>query len=162
MKGVVTLIPQDDPDKLEKRAALATLIGYMRVSTLDQNPDLQRDALKQAGCGKIFSDTKSGKDTEREGLKKALEYLRPGDTLVVWKLDRLGLSLRDLIEIVRTLEGKGIGFKNIQESIDTTTPGGKLVFHVFAALAEFERDIIRERTHAGLRKASVRSREEHI
>lgn len=134
-------------------------VGYARVSTLDQNLHLQEDALKKAECDRIFSDTKSGKDALREGLEEALEYLRPGDTLVVWKLDRLGRSLKDLIEIVQTLQGKGIGFKSLQESIDTTTPGGKLVFHVFAALAEFERDIIRERTHAGLTAARARGRQ---
>lgn len=134
------------------------LIGYARVSTLDQNLGLQRDALEEAGCERIFTDTKSGKDTERTGLKEALKYARSGDTLIVWKLDRLGRSLKDLIEIVQTLQGRGIGFKSLQESIDTTTPGGKLVFHVFAALAEFERDIIRERTHAGLTAARARGR----
>lgn len=134
-------------------------VGYARVSTLDQNLELQSDALEEAGCDRIFTDTKSGKDTERTGLKEALEFTRPGDTLVVWKLDRLGRSLKDLIEIVQTLQGRGIGFKSLQESIDTTTPGGKLVFHVFAALAEFERDIIRERTHAGLTAARARGRQ---
>jgi len=125
------------------------LIGYARVSTLEQNLDLQKDALARAGCEQTFEDKESGTKTERPGLTRALEALRPGDTLVVWKLDRLGRSLKHLVETVQNLNEKGIGFKSLQESIDTTTSGGKLVFHVFAALAEFERDIIRERTQAG-------------
>jgi DNA invertase Pin-like site-specific DNA recombinase len=134
------------------------LVGYARVSTMDQHLDLQHDALKQARCEKTFEDTMSGAKAERPGLQHALAYLREGDTLVVWKLDRLGRSLRDLITIVADLETRRIGFKSLQESIDTTTPGGRLIFHVFAALAEFERDIIRERTHAGLTAARARGR----
>jgi DNA invertase Pin-like site-specific DNA recombinase len=132
--------------------------GYARVSTLDQNLDLQRDALAKAGCERVFEDTASGAKAERAGLEQALSHLREGDTLVVWKLDRLGRSLKHLIETVQELEKRGIGFKSLQESIDTTTSGGKLVFHIFAALAEFERDIIRERTAAGLAAARVRGR----
>jgi DNA invertase Pin-like site-specific DNA recombinase len=134
------------------------LVGYARVSTTDQHLDLQRDALKQARCEKTFEDTMSGAKAERPGLQHALAYLREGDTLVVWKLDRLGRSLRDLMTIMADLEQRGIGFKSLQESIDTTTPGGRLIFHVFAALAEFERDLIRERTHAGLTAARARGR----
>ena len=133
-------------------------IGYARVSTSDQNPDLQTDALKKENCNQIFSDTASGAKTDRPGLEEALTYLRNGDTLVVWKLDRLGRSLKHLIEVVNLLKERGIYFKSIQESIDTSTSGGKLIFHVFGALAEFERDIIRERTMAGLKAARARGR----
>ncbi len=134
------------------------LVGYARVSTQDQNLDLQQDALTSAGCEKIFIDHVSGAQAERVGLDQALEYMRPGDTLVVWKLDRLGCSLRHLVETIQLMASKEIGFKSLQENIDTTTSGGKLVFHLFAALAEFERDIIRDRTHAGLAAARVRGR----
>lgn len=134
------------------------LVGYARVSTLDQNLDLQRDALDRAGCERVFTDTASGAKAERAGLAAALDFLRPGDTLAVWKLDRLGRSLKHLIETVQELEGRGVGFRSLQESIDTTSSGGKLVFHLFAALAEFERDIIRERTQAGLAAARARGR----
>jgi DNA invertase Pin-like site-specific DNA recombinase len=134
------------------------LVGYARVSTTEQNLDLQRDALAQAGCGRIFTDTASGSTAERPGLAGALNYVREGDVLAVWKLDRLGRSLKDLIEIVTALAHRGIGFKSLQESMDTTTPGGKLIFHVFAALAEFERGVIRERTQAGLTAARSRGR----
>ncbi len=134
------------------------LIGYARVSTLDQNLDLQRDALHKSGCEKIYTDTISGAKAQRPGLAECLSYARRGDTVVVWKLDRLGRSLKNLIEITGQLEGQGIGLKSLQESIDTSTPGGKLVFHVFGALAEFERDLIRERTNAGLTAARARGR----
>lgn len=134
------------------------LIGYARVSTQDQNLDLQKDALIKGGCQKIYEDIASGAKSSRTGLDEALTYLREGDTLVVWKLDRLGRSLKHLIEVVTSLHEKGIGFKSLQENIDTTTPGGKLVFHVFGALAEFEREIIRERTKAGLTAARARGR----
>ena len=134
------------------------LVGYARVSTADQNLDLQQDALVQAGCGKVFTDVISGAQAERPGLTEALAFLREGDTLVVWKLDRLGRSLQNLIETVRALQLRGIGFKSLQERLDTTTSGGKLIFHLFAALAEFERDIIRERTQAGLASAKARGR----
>ena len=133
-------------------------IGYARVSTLDQNLDLQNDALKKSGCEKIYSDTLSGANASRPGLDECLGYARRGDTVVVWKLDRLGRSLKNLIEVVRDLEARGVGFKSLQENIDTTTPGGKLVFHVFASLAEFERDLVRERTQAGLAAARARGR----
>jgi len=133
-------------------------IGYSRISTSDQNLDLQTDALDKEGCNQIFSDTASGAKTDRPGLEEALSYLRKGDTLVVWKLDRLGRSLKHLIEVVNLFDDLGIYFKSIQESIDTSTSGGKLIFHVFGALAEFERDIIRERTMAGLKAARTRGR----
>jgi DNA invertase Pin-like site-specific DNA recombinase len=135
------------------------LVGYARISTQDQNLDLQRDGLEQAGCEKTFTDLSRGTQTERGGLNEALAYCRPSDTLVVWKLDRLGRSLPHLIETVQELQKRGIGFKSLQESIDTTTSGGKLIFHVFAALAEFERDLIRERTNAGLAAARARGRQ---
>lgn len=134
------------------------LIGYARVSTTDQNLDLQQDALKAANCERIHTDTASGAKTERPGLNKALAECRTGDTLVVWKLDRLGRSLPHLVETVRELVSRGVGFKSLQENIDTTTSGGKLIFHIFASLAEFERDIIRERTNAGLAAARARGR----
>lgn len=133
-------------------------IGYARVSTQDQTVDLQLDALKKADCGKVYSDTVSGAKFERKGLEQALQYLRPGDTLVVWRLDRLGRSLPHLIETIRTLEDRGIGFRSLTENIDTTSPGGKLIFHIFGALAEFERDLIRERTQAGLQAARARGK----
>ncbi len=134
------------------------LVGYARVSTNDQNLDLQRDALGSAGCERIFTDTASGAKAQRPGLAEALKLCRAGDTLVVWKLDRLGRSLPHLVETVRDLVTQSVGFKSLQENIDTTTSGGKFVFHVFASLAEFERDIIRERTKAGLSAARARGR----
>ncbi len=132
------------------------LIGYARISTQDQTLSLQQDALEKAGCVRIFTDTVSSTKQERKGLTEALSHLRSGDTLVVWRLDRLGRSLRHLIDTITELHDRGVGFKSLQENIDTTTSGGKLVFHIFGALAEFEREIIRERTQAGL--ASARSR----
>ena len=134
------------------------LVGYARVSTGDQSLDLQLDALERAGCEKVFRDVARGGLDSRKGLSEALNYIREGDTLVVWRLDRLGRSLKHLIETVAGLSAKGLGFKSVQEQIDTTTSGGKLVFHVFGALAEFEREIIRERTRAGLQAARQRGR----
>lgn len=134
------------------------LIGYARVSTEDQNLNLQRDALQHAGCLKTYEDRISGAQAERPGLATALEVLRGGDTLVIWRLDRLGRSLKDLIHLVEKLESQGIGLKSLQENIDTTSSGGRLVFHVFGALAEFERNLIRERTQAGLSAARARGR----
>ena len=135
------------------------LIGYARVSTSDQNPALQVDALERAGCERIFVDEGvSGSKKSRPELDKCLDHVRSGDSLVVWKLDRLGRSLPHLLEVVGDLEGRGIQFKSLQETIDTSTPGGKLVFHVFCSLAEFERDLIRERTNAGLAAARARGR----
>lgn len=133
-------------------------VFYARVSTSDQSLDLQLDAAERASCGKVFTDTISGAKSSRPGLDECLVFLRPGDCLVVWKLDRLGRSLRHLIDLMADLEGRGVGFRSLQESIDTTTPGGKLVMHVFAALAEFERDLIQERTKAGLAAARARGR----
>lgn len=134
------------------------LIGYARVSTLDQNPQLQKDALKKIGCERIYEDKISGTVTERPGLQKVKEMLRKGDTLVVWRLDRLGRSLKDLIEWMNYLEGEEVALKSLQENIDTSTSTGKLVFHIFGALAEFERNLIRERTMAGLAAARARGR----
>jgi DNA invertase Pin-like site-specific DNA recombinase len=134
------------------------LIGYARVSTEDQNLNLQRDALENAGCEQIFTDRVSGTKARRPGLEQALSHLRADDTLVVWRLDRLGRSLRHLIDTVTELQEKGIGFKSLTESIDTTTSGGRLVFNIFASLAEFEREIIRERTQAGLQSARARGK----
>jgi len=133
-------------------------IGYARVSTLDQNLELQTDALEKAGCEKIFTDRASGAKDDRQGLSDAIEFCRQGDSLVVWKLDRLGRSLKHLIETINELHSKKVGFVSVQESIDTTTSGGKLIFHVFGALAEFERELIRERTNAGLTSARARGR----
>lgn len=135
---------------------LSMFIGYARVSTEDQKLYLQRDALKAAGCEKLYREKVSGAVRELPQRRNLLNYARKGDTVVVWKLDRLGRSLRDLIDVVTALGDKGVQFRSLQESIDTTTPAGKLTFHVFAALAEFERDMIRERTKAGL--AAARSR----
>lgn len=134
------------------------LIGYERVSTDDQNLALQHDALLAAGCDRIFSDKMSGAKADRPGLKQAFDFARPRDTLIVWRLDRLGRSLKDLIALVEELEDRKIGFRSLQESIDTTTSGGKLIFHLFGALAEFERNLIRERTQAGLQAARARGR----
>ena len=134
------------------------LVGYARISTADQTLGLQRDALTAAGCERLFSDTASGSRADRPGLDDALDFLRPGDALVVWRLDRLGRSLRHLIDPLGGLDQRGIGFRSLQAQIDTTTSGGKLVFHVFGALAEFERDLIRERTQAGLAAARARGR----
>lgn len=133
-------------------------LGYARVSTLDQDPALQEDALLKAGCQRIFVDKTSGKLESRPALDDLLEQARPGDTVVVWRLDRLGRSLRHLLETVTALEQRQVAFISLTENIDTSTPGGRLVFHLFGALAEFERDLIRERTHAGLAAARARGR----
>jgi DNA invertase Pin-like site-specific DNA recombinase len=133
------------------------LIGYARVSTHDQILNLQRDALEKAGCTRIFTDTASGAKAERKGLEEVLSYVRKGDTLVVWRLDRLGRSLPHLISTMTDLEERDIGFKSLTENIDTTS-GGKLIFHIFGALPEFERNLIRERTQAGLVAARARGK----
>lgn len=133
-------------------------IGYARVSTTDQKLDLQLDALHQAGCIKIFTDELSAVKADRPGLQAALDFLREGDTLVVWRLDRLGRSVKDLIQIVEGLRQDGVQFSTLTENIDTSTPSGEMVFHVIAALAQFERGIIRERTKAGLVAARSRGR----
>lgn len=134
------------------------LIGYARKSTQDQTMALQQDALTTTGCERIFADTVSGAKTARPGLEEALTFARAGDTLVVWRLDRLGRSLAHLIATVQQLEEQRIGFRSLTEQIDTTTPGGRLIFHVFGALAEFERALIVERTQAGLVAARARGR----
>src|SRR2546428_5277685 len=133
-------------------------IGYIRVSKHEQNEALQRDALKEAGCEKYFSDVMTGSKFERKGLEQLLAFARSGDTVIVWKLDRLGRSLKDLIETLNLLKDQGVDFISLTEHIDTTTPGGKLIFHLMGALAEFERDLIRERTNAGLAAAKARGR----
>jgi len=134
------------------------LLGYARVSMNGQNLDLQKDALSLAGCEKIYVDTMTGETKNRPGLEQTFEMLREGDTLVVWRLDRLGRSLKHLIELVAELSQKRVGFKSLQESIDTTSPSGKLVFHLFGALAEFERNLCADRTKAGLAAARARGR----
>jgi DNA invertase Pin-like site-specific DNA recombinase len=134
-------------------------IGYARVSTEDQNLDLQNDALTKAGCGEIYKEYASGKSTlARPELANCLRALRAGDTLTVWRLDRLGRSLSDLVAIVNDLEKRGIAFESLSERIDTSSASGKLIFHVFASMAEFERNVIRERTNAGLAAARARGR----
>ena len=149
---IVRIEPETD------KSHLMTAIGYARVSTGEQDTALQLDALRKAGCEKLFEDKASGVKTDRPGLTDAIRYLRDGDTLTVWKLDRLGRSMKHLIEIVTELEAKGVGFRSLTENIDTTTSGGRLVFHLFGALAQFERDLIRERTRAGLQAAEERGR----
>ena len=134
------------------------LIGYARISTAEQNLDLQVDKLKAAGCDRIFSDCISGSKSDRPGLIEALDFARSTDVLVVWKLDRLGRSLSHLIDTVQKLTERGIEFKSLQENLDTVSSGGKLLFHIFGAIAEFERDLIRERTLAGLESARARGR----
>lgn len=134
------------------------LIGYARTSTREQLLDLQTDALKAAGCERIFTEQASGAQRDRPQLKSAIEYMRKGDTLVVWRLDRLARSLKQLIETVEGLEAAGVGFRSLTETIDTTTAGGKLVFHLFGSLAQFERALIRERCMAGLEAAWARGR----
>lgn len=134
------------------------LIGYARISTGEQNSALQIDALKAAGCHPVFTDTASGAKSDRPQLVAALQYLRTGDILVVWKLDRLGRSMRHLVEIIGGLGQRQIGFRSLTEAIDATTPAGQLLFHMMGALAQFERDLIRERTRAGLSAAAARGR----
>ncbi|MGF6883474.1 DNA invertase Pin-like site-specific DNA recombinase [Nocardia sp. GAS34] len=145
-----------DGDALDPIGGGGALVGYARVSTTGQLLDRQLHALTAAGCQKVFADKKSGKNVEREELWRCLDYLRPGDTLVVPALDRLGRSLQDLISIVAGLRQRGIGFRSLHEALDTTTPGGRLVFHVFAALAEFIRELIVDGTHEGLAAARAR------
>ena len=134
------------------------LIGYARVSTGDQSLTLQIDALEEAGCERVFQDQVSGIVNTRPNLNQALNFARPGDALVVWRLDRLSRSLRDLIETVTLLESRGVQLKSLHESIDTASSSGKLIFHLFGALAEFERNLIKERTLAGLQAARARGR----
>ena len=139
-------------------AGVGEALGYCRVSTLEQNADLQRDALVAAGCWRVFTDHVSGHRERRPALDELLGQLRRGDTLVVWRLDRLGRSLQHLIEVATELAERGVGFRSLTESIDTTTAGGRLIFHVFGALAQFERELVRERTLAGLTAARARGR----
>lgn len=134
-------------------------IGYARVSTIEQGLALQLDALAKAGCDRVFQDKASGAKADRPGLTAALSFVREGDILTVWKLDRFGRSLPHLIETVNALEAHGISFRSLTEAIDTTTPGGRLIFHIFGALGQFERDLIRERTRAGLDAAAARGRQ---
>lgn len=134
------------------------IIGYARVSTQDQNPQLQLDALNGAACEQVFHETATGTFRDRPELTACLRTLRKGDSLVVWKLDRLARSLKDLVEIVHDLNHRGVGFRSLTESIDTTSSGGRLVFHIFGALAEFEHSLIKERTIAGLAAARARGR----
>jgi DNA invertase Pin-like site-specific DNA recombinase len=142
----------------QERGERMAKIGYVRVSKHEQNKDLQIDALKEAGCEKIFTDEMSGSKGDRKGLGEILAYVRPGDTFVVWKLDRAGRSLKNLIELLNALKHMEVEFVSLTEKIDTTTAGGKLIFHMTGAFAEFERDLIRERTRAGLAAARARGR----
>ena len=139
-------------------SARAMRIGYARVSTEDQSLDMQLDALRTAGCDRVFEDRASGAKEDRPGLSQALDFAREGDELVVWRLDRVGRSLPHLVKFIDELRAKGVGFRSITENIETQTPGGRLVMHIFAALAEFERDLIRERTRSGLAAARARGR----
>lgn len=132
------------------------MIGYARVSTVEQNEQLQTDALTKAGCERMFIDHASGAKAHRPELDRLLDVIRDGDTLVVWKLDRLGRSVQNLVDLMTLLQSRGVGFKSLTENMDTTTPGGVLIFNVFAAMAQFERDLIRERTNAGLQAARAR------
>ena len=134
------------------------IVGYARVSTIDQNLELQLDALEAAGCEQVFKDHTSGATVDRPGWRDAQLALREGDTLVVWRLDRLGRSLKHLIDTITGLDERSVGFKSVQENLDTTTSGGRLVFHIFGALAQFERELIQERTKAGLAAARARGR----
>lgn len=134
------------------------VVGYARVSTRDQSPALQLDALRDAGCDRVYMEKASGAQRDRPELKAALDYLRAGDTLMVWKLDRLARSVRQLVETAADLQRRDIGLKVLTQAIDTTTSGGRLVFHVFAAVAEFERELGLERTHAGLAQAKAMGR----
>jgi len=147
------------PSRVRKTSAgPAGFVGYARVSTTEQDPRLQHDALTAAGCKRIFTDVASGMRDDRPQLAAVLEYLQPGNTLVVWRLDRLGRSLRHLIEVAGVLAERDVGLRSLTEQIDTTTAGGRMVFHVFGALAELERELIRERTLAGLAAARARGR----
>src|SRR3954470_110176 len=143
---------------VQNQTGTVVLIGYMRVSTAGQSFDLQRDAIAKAGCERVYDDTCSGRATERPGLARALEVARAGDALVVWKLDRIGRSLPHVVQFVGDLQKRGVGLKVLTGEVDTTTPTGRLVFGIFATLAEFERDLIQERTMAGLTAARARAR----
>lgn len=153
--SVSTARPSDVSETLGR---VGDLIGYARVSTAGQDASLQLDALERAGCARVFTDTASGALEERPELARSLDHLRAGDTIVVWRLDRLGRSLRHLVDTIAALAERDVGFRSLEEAIDTTTTGGRLVFHIFAALAEFERELIGERTRAGLSAARARGR----
>lgn len=158
-KSVAKTSPQKAKRRQSAKASGAGIrVGYARVSTDDQNLDLQRDALGAAGCQAVYEENASGKSVVRPELENCLKALRPGDTLVVWRLDRLGRSLGDLVAIITGLDEHGISFESLTEKIDTNSAAGRLIFHVFAALAEFERNLIRERTMAGLAAARQRGR----
>lgn len=148
-----------DPNDVSTIDIMSTLVGYARVSTADQSLDMQIDSLKKAGCHQVFTDVASAVKSVRPGLEKALAYLREGDTLVVWKIDRLGRSLAHLVQTVDQLRERGVAFRSLTDAgLDTTTRNGKLLFNLFATLAEFERDLIRERTKAGLATAAAKGR----
>lgn len=149
-----------DPDDLKTLdMGMTTLIGYARVSTADQNMAMQIEALEAAGCHRIFSDVASGAKSNRPGLDEALAFMRPGDTLLVWKIDRLGRSTSHLVQIIEDLRERGIAFRSLNDpGMDTSTSTGKLIFGFFAMLADFERELIRERTKAGLASAKARGR----
>lgn len=149
---------RDPNDAATLDMGIKTLIGYARVSTADQSLDMQVKALKKAGCDQVFTDVASGAKADRPGLQKALDYLRAGDTLMVWKIDRLGRTLPHLVQTVDELRERGVAFRSITDNIDTSTSNGKLLFNVIALLAEFERDLIKERTKAGLANAKSRGR----
>ena len=150
---------RDEADPGTGELIAGHVVGYARVSTADQDATLQTDALRHAGAVRVFEDVASGAKDDRPGLAAAVAYLREGDTLAVWRLDRLGRSLPHLVQTVDELAKRGVGFKSLTESIDTTTASGRLQFHLFAALADFERDLIRERTRAGLAVARARGRQ---
>lgn len=150
---------RDPKDSKTLDIGITTLIGYARVSTSDQSVTMQVDALEKAGCVRVFTDVASGAKASRPGLDEALSYLREGDTLVVWKIDRLGRSLSHLVQTVDALRDRGVSFRSLNDAgIDTTTRNGKLLFNLFGTLAEFERDLIRERTKAGIESAAARGR----
>jgi DNA invertase Pin-like site-specific DNA recombinase len=151
----IILILQIDP---QKEGLWTMKIGYARVSTTNQSLNPQTDPLSEAGCEKLFTDVASGARTQRPGLDKAISFCRKGDILIVWKLDRMGRSMSHLIEMIQELEKKGVGFQSLTEKIDTTNAEGRLIFHLFGALAEFERDLIRERVQAGLKSVRTRGR----
>jgi DNA invertase Pin-like site-specific DNA recombinase len=157
-EGFGTIAPVITPDESVSEHKQGDLIGYARISTDEQNLALQLDALEQAGCRRVFDDVGSGSLKHRPQLDACLKFLAAGDTLVVWRLDRLGRGLKHLIELVEQLHDREIAFHSLTEQIDTTTPGGRMQFHVFGALAQFEREIIRERTRAGLAAARARKR----
>lgn len=153
-----TLSKLSDNMKLPPPANTGVLIGYARVSTDEQNLELQVDALKSAGCDRVFTDKVSGAASQKPGLEELLKYVRAGDTLVVWKLDRLGRTVKGLVDFVESLHSSEVHFKSLTDSIDTSTPSGRFFFHIMCAMAEMERELIRERTRAGLSAARARGK----